>query len=63
MNQYDAIRLYNPQTNSWVSTFATMPTARYLHAVAVIGDSIYIVGGESADGVLAADVIEFGLKR
>ncbi|HAW71767.1 MAG TPA: hypothetical protein DHD79_08780 [Firmicutes bacterium] len=56
--RYNTISCYDTQTDTWGAT-VTMPTARYLHAAAVIGDRIYIVGGETADGVLAVDVLEY----
>jgi len=43
----DAVNLnqvYDPETDTW--TYGTpMPTARYSHGVAVVNDSLYVIGG------------------
>jgi N-acetylneuraminic acid mutarotase len=43
----DAVNLnqvYDPEADTWV-TGTAMPTARYSHGVAVVNDSLYVIGG------------------
>ncbi len=39
------IQYYDPQTDSWAATNASMPVWRYGAAVAVINDLFYVIGG------------------
>jgi hypothetical protein len=45
---------YDPEANVW-SSAASMPTARYSPAVAVVNDLLYVIGGGQAASVLATN--------
>jgi N-acetylneuraminic acid mutarotase len=45
---------YDPKTNAW-TTAASMPTARYDAAVAVVDDLLYVIGGGEAASAIATN--------
>jgi len=45
----DLIQVYDPGTNSWVTTFP-LPDPRSRHGAVVVGTTLYIVGGYGPDG-------------
>jgi len=49
-NTLNLTRVYNPEENVW-SYGAQMPTPRFGHAVAVVGDRLYLIGGTVGENV------------
>ena len=45
------VQVFNPGSGAW-SAGPAMPTARYGHAVTRVGDTAYIVGGDSSGGLV-----------
>jgi len=45
----DSVEKYNPKTNQW-SKVASMKTRRKAHAVVVVGDAIFAIGGKDEKG-------------
>lgn len=52
----DAVQIYDPQSDNW-SLGAPMPTARHNHALGILGDTIYAIGGDG-DAGSNLDVVE-----
>jgi Kelch motif len=48
------LEAYNPQSNTWLTTTAPMPTARSYLGAAAIGGKLYAVGGQASLGVYLA---------
>ena len=49
----NSVHVYNPQTDSWSSDAAPMPTARELLKVTELGGRLYAIGGVNDTGFLA----------
>ena len=47
---------YNPQTNTWRSTLAPMPTPRFAFQTYAVNGKIYAIGGSQADSTCLAAV-------
>ncbi|MEP7336774.1 MAG: kelch repeat-containing protein, partial [Acidobacteriota bacterium] len=46
------VEVYDPATNTWDTTRAAMPTARYYLTAAAIAGKLYVVGGSNGDVLL-----------
>ncbi|MDH3269047.1 MAG: T9SS type A sorting domain-containing protein [Ignavibacteria bacterium] len=58
-NPLSYVNAYNPQTDTWDTSFAHMPTPRYALETYLIGDTIYAIGGSQSQGTALATVERF----
>lgn len=56
------VSIYDPVANTWAGGL-TLPSARYLHAAASIGSSVYLVGGTSDGTTVLSDITEFEIVK
>ena len=59
--QFPTVEIYDPATNSW-STGVPLPTGRGGLAAAVLGDRVYVFGGEAPLRIFSANEM-YGSRR